>query len=193
MKKITFLVLIISLLPYLLPSNVFANYIPSVISEKDKESDKKQEKQKEKKKKKKTIIESEFAPVLIGALLADPHSFLNKKVTFRGKFSSFTTLALDYKPALRESKKFISICLFRVGSNIPLSELKLAYPVEEAKEDEIIKDLEEGDLLEIFGEVFSDALDEPWIDIIAIKKLQDASNDLKKDKKTSEDKDNKKK
>lgn len=130
---------------------------------------------KEEKKKKEPINESEFEPVLVGALLENPTSYLNKQIKFRGRFSSFTTLALDYEPALRKSKDYISICLFRADSKIPLSELKLAYPVADAKEDKIIRDLEESDLLEIYGKVFSGALDEPWVDIISIKKIESAS------------------
>jgi hypothetical protein len=107
-------------------------------------------------------------------LLNKPSDFLDKKIKFRGKFSSFTTLALDYKPAMRSSKDYISLCLFRPDSNIPLSELKLAYSVKEAKEDPVIKELEEGDLIEIYGNVFSTALDEPWVDILGIKKIQSA-------------------
>lgn len=134
------------------------------------------------KEKKEPINESDFQPVLIGTLLEKPQDYLNKKIKFRGKFSSFTTLALDYKPAMRVSKDYISLCIFRTDSKIPLSELKLAYPVKEAKEDKIIRELEEGDLLEIYGQVFSAALDEPWVDILQIKMIESAS-------KKAEDKD----
>ena len=167
----------------------------SKIAKKEKE-EKKEEKEK-KKKKKKLIIESEFEPILIGALLEKPETFQEKKIKFRGKFSSFTTLALDYKPALRESKNFISICLFRPDSKIPLAELKLAYPVEEAKEDEVIQELEEDDLIEIYGKVFSSALDEPWVDIVSIKMLEKAPSKgpekkVAKDEKVEKDKSKKK-
>lgn len=143
------------------------------------------EKKDEKKKEPVKINESEFEPVLIGKLLENPHDFLNKKLKFRGKFSSFTTLALDYEGALRKAKDYISICIFRPDSKIPLSELKLAYPLNEAKENEVIKELEEGDLLEIYGTVFSTALDEPWIDILSLKILQSAP---KKEEKLAEEK-----
>ena len=157
-----------------------------LVSKKNKsvKSETKEGEKKEEKKKKEPINESEFEPLLVGALLENPTNYLNKKVKFRGRFSSFTTLALDYEPALRKSKDYISICIFRADSKIPLSELKLAYPVADAKEDEVIRDLEESDLLEIYGKVFSDALDEPWVDIISIKKLESAPN-----KKTTEKKD----
>lgn len=135
----------------------------------------------ETKQKKEPINESDFEPVLIGALLDKPDTYVGKKIKFRGKFSSFTTLALDYEPALRKAKDYISLCIFRTDSMIPLSELKLAYPVKEAKENQVIRELEEGDFLEINGEVFSAALDEPWVDILSIKKLESASkNSLEK-------------
>lgn len=139
----------------------------------------KKESTEKKEKKKEPPPEKEYEPVLIGALLENPAGFLSKKIKFRGRFSSFTTLALDYGPALRKSKDYISLCIFRQDSNIPLSELKLAYPVKEAKEDPVIPELEEGDLLEIYGQVFSAALDEPWVDIIYLKKISSAKKSTK--------------
>ncbi len=124
--------------------------------------------------KKEPVNESDYEPVLIGLLLENPQDYTGKKIKFRGKFSSFTVLALDYKPAMRASKDYISICIFRADSKIPLSELKLAYPVKEAKDNQVIRELEEGDLLEIYGQVFSAALDEPWVDITLIKKIESA-------------------
>ncbi len=147
--------------------------------------DKKDDTSEDKKKEKKIEInESEFKSAQIGALLEHPENFIDKKIKFRGKFSSFTTLALDYEPALRKSKDYISICIFRPDSKIPLSELKLAYPVKEAKENLVIRELEEGDLIEIYAQVFSAALDEPWADILQIKKIEsaDKSKNDKKDK-----------
>lgn len=143
---------------------------------KNKKENKKEGSKKEEKKE--PVNEKEFEPILIGTLLNNPSNFIDKKIKFRGKFSSFTTLALDYNPAMRNSKDYISICIFRPDSNIPLSELKLAYPVKDAKEDSVIKELEEGDLLEIYGKVFSAALDEPWVDIIVMKRIQ-AANKIK--------------
>lgn len=159
-------------------SSELSRYEIAKKEKKEKQEDKKEEDKE--KKKKDPFIEGEYEPVLIGALLEKPTLFINKKIKFRGKFSSFSNLALDYKPALRESKDFISICIFRPDSGIPLSELKLAYPVEEAKENETIRELEEGDMLEIYGEVFSAALDEPWVDIIEIRALEKKTKDKEK-------------
>lgn len=145
---------------------------------------------KEPEEKKEPIKESEFEPILIGALLDNPKNFLEKKIKFRGKFSSFTTLALDYEPAMRKSKDYISLTIFRSNTKIPLSELKMAYPVKEAKEDKEIRELEEGDLLEVYGKVFSSALDEPWVDIVSLKKLESAKKTTNESatKKDEEDK-----
>lgn len=144
-----------------------------IFTSKKKSKDKlKNEDIEEKEKKKDPLIEGEYEPVLIGLLLEKPVDYIDKKIKFRGRFSSFTTLALDYKPALRKSKDYISLCIFRADSKIPLSELKLSYSVIDAKEDPVIRELEEGDLLEIYGKVFSASLDEPWVDIIALKKLE---------------------
>ena len=141
--------------------------------------------------KKEIINEAEYESILVGALLDNPKDFIDKKIKLRGKFSSFTTLALDYEPALRKSKDYISLCIFRPDSKIPLSELKLAYPLKEAKENLVIRDLEEGDVLEIYGKVFSSALDEPWVDILSIKKIESAAkkeDKVAQDKETSESK-----
>lgn len=168
-------------------------------------TDKPNEDKKEAEVKKEPINESEYAPVLVGALLENPEDYLNKKIKFRGKFSSFTTLALDYEPAMRASKDYISICIFRNDSKVPLSELKLAFPVKEAKDNQVIRELEEGDLIEIYGKSFSAALGEPWVDIVEIKKLESANkktekelkeakeSDKSQDKKSSDKKDTKKK
>ncbi len=150
----------------------------------DKENKKEEKKDKEdkKEKKKEPINEKDFEPILLGKLLDSPKDYLNKKIKFRGKFSSFTTLALDYEPALRKSKDFLSICIFRPDRKIPLSELKLAYPIKEAKDNIVIRELEENDLIEIYGEVFSAALDEPWVDILSIKTIESATKSQKGDK-----------
>jgi len=159
-------------------------------SNKDKNNDKNEEKEdgEKEEKKKVEINEADFGAVSLGALLASPAKFIGKKLKLTGVFSAFTTLALDYPPALRDSKEYISITIFRPDTKIPLAELKMAYPVEDAKDNELIKDLDEGDTLEIFGEVFSAALDEPWVDIVQMKKIADASPD-KKDEVADNDQD----
>lgn len=131
-----------------------------------------EEKDEKDKKPPEIIDESQYKPIHLGKLLNEPAIYIGKKIRFTGEFSSFATLALDYKPALRDSKEFISFCIFRPHTKIPLSELKLAYPVEKAKDNEVVANLGKGDTIEIFGDVFSSALDEPWIDVTSIKVIK---------------------
>lgn len=186
MKKVIISFIIISLF-----SSLISSHSKEITSSKKETNNKKQEEKPEEKKKKVEIIESEFQPVLLGALLENPKNYLDKKIKLRGKFSSFTTLALDYEPAMRKSKDYISISIFRPETMIPLSELKLAYPLNEAKENQVIRDLDEGDLLEIYGQVFSTALDEPWVDILSIKSLEKPKEkiaEVKKDESSTKSK-----
>lgn len=186
MNKVLALFIIISFF-----SSSISSHSKEIASSKKGTVNKKQEEKSEDKKKKVEIVESEFQPILLGALLESPKNYLDKKIKLRGKFSSFTTLALDYEPAMRKSKDYISISIFRPDTKIPLSELKLAYPLSEAKENQVIRDLDEGDLLEIYGQVFSAALDEPWVDIISIKSLEKPKEkiaEIKKDESNTKSK-----
>ena len=56
-----------------------------------------------------------------------PKNYLNKTVTFNAKFDKFSTLGLDYKPALKSSEEYISFLVKREDTtfDIPLSEMKL--------------------------------------------------------------------
>ena len=40
-------------------------------------------------------------------IVANPDKYLNKKVKFKASFDKFSTLGLDYKPAMRDSQKYI--------------------------------------------------------------------------------------
>ena len=181
MKIFIVLFFLFSVLGYELPALSFEYAISKKQAKQKTENEKTQIKKKEPVK----INESEYEPILIGKLLENPGNFIGKKIKLKGKFSSFTTLALDYGPALRKAKDYISLCIFRPDSMIPLSELKLAYPLKEAKENPLIIELEEDDLLEIYGQVFSAALDEPWVDIISLKNLGGSS---KKEEKIAQEK-----
>ena len=126
-------------------------------------------------------------------LIEKPHEYLNKNVRFLANFSAFSSLALDYKPAMRASKAYLSFLVTRENSKVPLSEIKLAMvmPKEKDKvENELLTQLKEGDQVEITGKVFSTALDEPWLDVLRLKKLKSAPDhdkDKDKDKKASTD------
>jgi len=120
--------------------------------------------------------------------LADHASeYLNKNVRFVSNFHSYSNIALDYKPALRPAKTYLSFLVLRNNSKVPLSELKLAMPI--PKEDDkspqakLLGELKDGDQLEITGKVFAIPLDEPWVDVLKIKRLKAAADD--KDKKVA--------
>lgn len=124
-------------------------------------------------------------------LVSKPHEFLGKNVKFSGSFASFTNLALDYKPAMKPSKTYLSMLIRRQSAgSVPLSELKLAMliPKEKDPDTQMLANLKEGDKVEITGKVFSAALDDPWVEILRLKKIggspdkkEVASGDTKSD------------
>jgi hypothetical protein len=120
-----------------------------------------------------------FIDVTPEELVEKPQEYLNKNVKFTAKFFAFSSLALDYKPALRSSKSYLSFLVLRSHNHIPLSELKLALPIPKEKdpENQLIAVLKDGDTVELSGHVFSTALGEPWMDVQHIKKI--ASSDEK--------------
>lgn len=93
-----------------------------------------------------------------------PKAYLNKKITMIAKFDKFSTLGLDYKPAMRSSENYISFLIKRSDTNydIPLSEMKLFLKRETAEK---FIDLKTNDEVKIVGTVFSDALGDSWIDV----------------------------
>ena len=97
-------------------------------------------------------------------VVARPSSYLNRTITIRAKFDKFSTLGLDYKPAMRSSENYISFLIQRpdiTDHNIPLSELKIFLNRTEAEK---YIDLNSGDIVEFSGKVFSTALGDPWMD-----------------------------
>lgn len=116
-------------------------------------------------------------------LVDKPHEYMGKNVKFTAPFFAFSTLALDYKPAYRSSKTHISLLVARPKKKTPLSELKLAMmtPKEKDPETQLLATLKEGDTLEIIGNVFSTALDDPWVEILKVKKIGGSTDDKKAD------------
>jgi len=97
-------------------------------------------------------------------LVARPNFYLNKNVKIKAKFDKFSTLGLDYQPAMRSSEKYISFLIQRPDikdHNIPLSELKIF--IDRTVAEKYI-DLDSGDIVEFSGKVFSSALGDPWMD-----------------------------
>ncbi|MBX9667139.1 MAG: hypothetical protein K2X93_05945 [Candidatus Obscuribacterales bacterium] len=110
-------------------------------------------------------------------LIEKPKDFLGKNIRFTADFAGFCTLALNYKPAFRPQKTHISFLVRKPDSKVPLSEMKLALPIPKETDktkNKLLTSLKDGDKLEITGKVFSTALDEPWIDVVAVKRLSEA-------------------
>ena len=98
-------------------------------------------------------------------VVARPNFYLNKNIKIKAKFDKFSTLGLDYKPAMRSSEKYISFLIQRpdvLDHNIPLSELKIFIDRTVAEKH---IDLNSGDEIEFTGKVFSTALGDPWMDV----------------------------
>ena len=98
-------------------------------------------------------------------LVARPNFYLNKNIKIKAKFDKFSTLGLDYKPAMKSSENYISFLIQRpdvTDHNIPLSELKIFI---DRKEAEKYIELNSGDIVEFSGRVFSTALGDPWVEV----------------------------
>jgi hypothetical protein len=113
------------------------------------------------------VVYTDVAPL---ELVANPAGYVNKKVKINATFDKFSTIGLDYKPALKDSKKYISFLIRRpdVSNVIPLSEMKIVIQREKAEK---LVDLESGDKIEISGSVFSSALNDPWVEVDNVKIL----------------------
>ncbi len=98
-------------------------------------------------------------------VVARPNFYLNKNIKIKAKFDKFSTLGLDYKPAMKSSENFISFLIQRpdiTDHNIPLSEFKIFL---DRKEAEKHIDLNSGDIVEFSGKIFSTALGDPWMNV----------------------------
>ena len=110
-------------------------------------------------------------------VVANPSQYVGKQVKFKAVFDKFSTLGLDYKPAYRDSLKYISFLIKRddvTDHTIPLSEMKIFITRTYAEK---FIDLDSGDVIEVYGKVFSDALTDAWVDtdklVIVSKKNKD--------------------
>lgn len=120
---------------------------------------------------------NEYTAVSSLNIVNNPSAYLNKKVKFKAAFDKFSTLGLDYKPAFRDSQKYISFLIRRddvTDHVIPLSEMKIFIKRSEAEK---FIDLDSGDIIEVYGKVFSDALTDAWVDtdklVVICKKKKD--------------------
>ena len=113
----------------------------------------------------------EYKNVSAIELVNKPNLYLNKNVKITAVFNKFSTLGLDYKPAMKSSKEYISFLLKRddvVDHTVPLSELKIF--IKRTKAEKLV-DLESGDKIEIKGKVFSNALGDAWVEAYEVVNL----------------------
>jgi len=126
--------------------------------------------------------------VTTSELVDKPHEFLNKNVKFTARFYVFSNLPLDYKPALRPAKTHLGFLVLRPDGHVPFSELKIAMAIPKEKEpmNQLLGSLKDGDQIEVIARQFSSQLDEPWLDVLRLKKIASAADDKeKKDDKTA--------
>ena len=123
-------------------------------------------------------------------VVSNPYKYLKRNIKIKGKFDKFSTVGLDYAPAMRSSEKYITFMIQRpdiTNHNIPLSELKI-FLKKEVAEKHI--DLDAGDEIEFTGRIFSTALGDAWMDVDSFKVVNKVVKDDKKQT-TSEAKTNK--
>lgn len=113
------------------------------------------------------VFETKCSLVDAVDLVNDPKKYLDKYIFIKGQFDKYTTLGLDYKPAFKDSKDFITFLIRRPNVKsknyiIPLSELKLIIP---RKTAERYTSLTTGDDIIIYGKVFSTSLNDPWVEV----------------------------
>lgn len=131
----------------------------------------------------KAVKDIEYTNVPSLEVVARPNEYLNKDIKIIAIFNKFSTLGLDYKPAFRDSKEYISFLIKRDDvkkHTIPLSELKIFI---KRKKAEKLIDLESGDKIEIKGKVFSTALGDTWMDATEVKILEAKKKKKAEDKK----------
>jgi len=121
-----------------------------------------------------TVIELDKAAVTksVEALQVQPSLvvknssyYVNKTIKFNARFDKFSTLGLDYPPALRKAEDYITFLVYRddTSFDIPLPEMKLFIKREEAQK---FIDLKAKDKIQVTGNVFSNALGDAWVDVV---------------------------
>lgn len=114
----------------------------------------------------------EYSTVSALEVVNKPSSFINKNVKFTAVFNKFSTIGLDYKPAMRNSKDYISFLIKRDNikdHTVPLSELKIFIKRDKAEK---LIDLETGDKIEVKGKIFANALGDAWMDAYEVTNLE---------------------
>lgn len=125
------------------------------------------------------INASEYTNTNALDIVNNPTLYLNKKVKFKADFDKFSTLGLDYKPAFKDSQKYISFLIKRPDikdHTVPMSEMKIFITREEAEK---FIELDSGDIIEIYGTVFSNALTDAWVNVEKLVIIEKINKDKK--------------
>ena len=131
------------------------------------------------------VVSAPAAPVAqyldVNALevVSNPYRFIRRNVRIKGKFDKFSTLGLDYPPAMRSHEQYISFMIQRPdisNHNIPLSEFKIFLKKDMAEKH---IDLDAGDEIEFTGRIFSTALGDPWMDVDDFRVVNKVKKDTK--------------
>ena len=116
-------------------------------------------------------VTEEAIEVLPTTVVTSPDKYLNKTIKMTASFDKFSTLGLDYPPALRANSEYISFTVFRDDTtfDIPLSEMKLFLTKDEAQK---FVELKAKEKVQIKGKVFSTALGDAWVDVLELKTIK---------------------
>lgn len=129
----------------------------------------------------KVTIDTTATPVTVDSLdlIKNPNKYVGKRVKITGAFDKFSILGLDYKPAMKSSENYIGFLIQRpnVDHDIPLSELKNFLS---RKTAEKFIDLNNGDIIEYTGTVFSSALGDAWVDVDKLTVIEKKKTEDKK-------------
>jgi len=166
------------------------NLAPDILSPKIKTFVKDKDNDKDEVKVPEVPIEN-VVPVTSEQLANKAQDYLNKNVKFTAPFFAFSNLALDYKPAFRSSRTYLSFLILRPNSKTPFSEIKLDMLVPKEKDPltKMLGTLREGDIIEITGHVFACPLDEPWLDVLRLKRIASTKSSESAEDKLADDKD----
>ena len=117
------------------------------------------------------VVSSQIEVVKPSELVKMPDMYLDKTVKINARFDKFTTVGLDYPPALRKSDDYISFLVYRDDTtfDIPQSELKFFMKRDDAQK---FVDLKSKDKVSVTCKVFSTALGDPWVDVLKLETIK---------------------
>ena len=104
-------------------------------------------------------------------VVKNPDAYLNKTIKMNARFDKFTTVGLDYPPAMKKSEEYVGFMVYRDDTtfDIPLAEMKLFLKRTDAQN---FVELKSKDKVRITGKVFSTALGDPWVDVDKLEAIK---------------------